>query len=55
MFHVAPGVLLVAAASGFPNIAWTVAAAVPDTAFIGMGFTLLNRRLKSRAGQGAPR
>jgi hypothetical protein len=35
------GVILVAAASGLPTIARTAAAAVPDTAFIGMGFALL--------------
>jgi hypothetical protein len=29
MLHVAPFVVLVAAASRFPNIAWTEAAAVP--------------------------
>ena len=45
------GVVLVAAASGLPDIARTVAAAVPDAAFIGMGFALLSGRLKSLARQ----
>jgi hypothetical protein len=45
------GVVLVVAASGLPNIARTVAAAVPDAAFIGMGLALLSGRLKSRALQ----
>jgi hypothetical protein len=45
------GVVLVAAASGLPNLARTLAAAVPDTAFIGMGLALLNARLTSRAQQ----
>jgi hypothetical protein len=43
------GVVLVAAASGLPNIARTAAAAFPDAAFIGMGLALLTGRLKSRA------
>jgi hypothetical protein len=38
------GVVLVAAASGLPNLARTVAAAVSDAAFIGMGVALLMRR-----------
>jgi hypothetical protein len=42
------GVVLVVAASGLPDIARTVAAAIPDAAFIGTGLALLNRRLKSR-------
>jgi hypothetical protein len=46
------GVVLVVAASGLPDIARTVAAAIPDAAFIGMGLALLNRRLKSRTRQG---
>lgn len=37
----AVGVVLVAAASGLPNLARTVAAAVPDAAFAGMGVSLL--------------
>jgi hypothetical protein len=37
------GVVLVASASGFPNIARTIAAAGPDAAFIGMGVALLSR------------
>lgn len=48
------GVVLVAAASGLPNIARTVAAAVPDAAFIGMGLALLSGRLKSRRPAGTP-
>jgi hypothetical protein len=43
------GVVLVAAASGLPNIARTATAAFPDAAFIGMGLALLTGRLKSRA------
>jgi hypothetical protein len=43
------GVVLVVAASGLPNLARTLAAAVPATAFIGMGLALLNGRLISRA------
>lgn len=35
------GVVLVAAASGLPDVARTVAAAVPATAFMGMGTALL--------------
>jgi hypothetical protein len=42
--------VVVVAASGFPDIARTGAAAVPDAAFIGMGVALLSRRLKTRAG-----
>jgi hypothetical protein len=45
------GVVLVVAASGLPDIARTVAAAVPDAAFIGMGFALLSGRLRSRVRQ----
>jgi hypothetical protein len=37
----AVGVVLVAAASGLPVIARTVAEAVPATAFVGMGFAVL--------------
>jgi hypothetical protein len=37
------GVVLVAAASDLPNIARTVAAALPAVAFIGMGCALLDR------------
>jgi hypothetical protein len=44
------GVVVVAAASGLPNIARTVAAAVPDAAFIGMGIALLTRRLRAPGG-----
>jgi hypothetical protein len=44
------GVVLVVAAAGLPNIARTVAAAVPDAAFIGMGVALLTGRLKTPAG-----
>ena len=45
------GVVLVVAASGLPDIARTVAAAVPDTAFIGMGLALLSGRMKPGARQ----
>lgn len=45
------GVVLVVAAAGLPNIARTVAAAVPDAAFIGMGLALLRGRLKPRVRQ----
>jgi hypothetical protein len=38
------GVVLVVTASGLPNIARTVAAAVPTAAFTGMGFALLGGR-----------
>jgi hypothetical protein len=41
------GVVLVAAASGLPNIARTVAAAASDTAFVGMGVALLRQRQNS--------
>ncbi|MCW3037336.1 MAG: conserved rane protein of unknown function [Actinobacteria bacterium] len=37
------GVVVVAAASGLPTIARTVAEVVPATAFVGMGAALLNR------------
>jgi len=40
------GVVLVVTASGLPNIARTIAAAVPDAAFMGMGFALLSARRK---------
>jgi hypothetical protein len=40
------GVILVVADAGLPNLARTVAAAVPDAAFIGMGLALLRGRLK---------
>ncbi len=40
------GVILVVAAAGLPNLARTVAAAIPDAAFIGMGLALLRGRLK---------
>jgi hypothetical protein len=43
------GVVFVVAASGLPNIARTMAEAVPATAFAGMGFALLSRRPKSAA------
>ncbi|TVZ02910.1 hypothetical protein EAS64_20760 [Trebonia kvetii] len=46
------GVILVAAAAGLPNLARTVAAAVPDAAFIGMGLALLRGRLKPSGQQG---
>jgi hypothetical protein len=46
------GVVLVVAAAGLPNLARTVAAAVPDAAFIGMGLALLRGRLKPRGQQG---
>jgi hypothetical protein len=39
----AVGVVLVAAASGMGNTERTIAAAVPDVAFIGMGLALLRR------------
>jgi hypothetical protein len=45
------GVVLVVAASGLPDLTRTLAAAVPDTAFIGMGLALLNGRLNLRARQ----
>jgi hypothetical protein len=45
------GVVLVVAASGLPDLARTVAAAVPDTAFIGMGLALLSGRMKPGARQ----
>ncbi len=45
------GVVLVVAASGLPDIARTVAAAVPDAAFIGMGLALLSGHLTPRARQ----
>lgn len=38
------GVVLVVAASGLPNLARTIAAFFPATAFIGMGVALLRRR-----------
>lgn len=38
------GVVLVAAASGLGNLERTLASAVPDAAFVGMGLTLLWRR-----------
>lgn len=40
------GVVLVVAASGLPNVARTLAEAVPATAFMGMGFALLSGRSK---------
>jgi hypothetical protein len=43
------GVVLVAAASGLPNIARALAETVPAIAFIGMGFALLNERRTFRA------
>jgi hypothetical protein len=46
------GVILVVAAAGLPNLARTVAAAVPDAAFIGMGLALLRERLKPHGRQG---
>jgi hypothetical protein len=46
------GVILVVAAAGLPNLARTVAAAVPDAAFIGMGLALLRGRLKPHGQQG---
>jgi hypothetical protein len=46
------GVILVVAAAGLPNLARTVAAAVPDAAFIGMGLALLRGRLKPYGQQG---
>jgi hypothetical protein len=45
------GVVLVTAAAGLPNIARTVAAAVPGAAFIGMGAALLGARPKASAGR----
>jgi hypothetical protein len=48
------GVVLVVAASGLPDIARTLAAAVPDTAFIGMGLALLSARMKPGASRQAP-
>jgi hypothetical protein len=41
------GVVVVAAASGLPTIARTVAEVVPATAFVGMGAALLNRRRRA--------
>lgn len=41
------GVVLVAAASGLPSIARTVAEALPVAAFVGMGFALLPRRRRT--------
>jgi hypothetical protein len=41
------GVVLVVAASGLPDIARTIAAAVPATAFIGMGIALLRSVINS--------
>jgi hypothetical protein len=46
------GVILVVAAAGLPNLARTVAAAVPDAAFIGMGLALLGGSLKPHGQQG---
>jgi hypothetical protein len=46
------GVILVVAGAGLPNLARTVAAAVPDAAFIGMGLALLRKRLKPYGQQG---
>jgi hypothetical protein len=46
------GVILVVAGAGLPNLARTVAAAVPDAAFIGMGLALLRGRLKPYGQQG---
>jgi hypothetical protein len=51
------GVVLVVAASGLPDVARTIAAAVPATAFIGMGTALLRSAANSvpdpsRAGAG---
>lgn len=46
------GVILVVAAAGLPDLARTVAAAVPDAAFIGMGLALLRGRLKPYGQQG---
>jgi hypothetical protein len=46
------GVILVVAGAGLPNLARTVAAAVPDAAFIGMGLALLRKRLKPYDQQG---
>jgi hypothetical protein len=45
------GVVLVVAAAGLPNLARTVAAAVPDAAFIGMGLALLHGRLTPHGQQ----
>jgi len=45
-------VALVAAASGLSDLARTVAAAVPDAAFIGMRLTLLRGRVKPYGQQG---
>jgi hypothetical protein len=45
------GVVLVVAVSGLPNVARTVAAVVPGTAFIGMGLVLLGECSKPRARQ----
>lgn len=41
------GVVLVAAAAGMSNAVRTLAAAVPDAAFIGMGVTLLHERWRT--------
>jgi hypothetical protein len=49
------GVVLVVAASGLPNVARTVAAVVPDTAFIGMGLALLANAGSRAPGRHAPR
>lgn len=45
------GVVLVVVASGLPDIARTVAAAVPAMAFIGMGTALLRDRNTARCGR----
>lgn len=50
----AVGVVLVAAASGLGNLERTLAAAVPDAAFVGMGVALL-RRTPARARDQGPR
>jgi hypothetical protein len=42
------GVVLVAAAAGLPNAERTVAASLPDIAFVGMGIALTRSALKSR-------
>lgn len=44
-YALAAGVVLVAAASGMGNLERTLAAAVPDAAFIGMGIVLMRRGL----------
>jgi hypothetical protein len=48
------GVVLVVAASGQTNLVRTVAAAVPASAFLGIGIALLRGRVQGRPGDGEP-